>query len=78
MIAWCGEKHRGIQQPWGFKAMNVGLPKRLPYVFIYEHEKVMFLFHFKNNYYDAWFHNVEKKSKDSTTIWFQGYECWIV
>ncbi len=33
-----------IQQPCGFKAMNVGLSKRLAYVFIYEHEKVMFLF----------------------------------
>jgi len=35
MISGCGEKHQGIQQPYGFKAMNVGLSKRLKYVFTY-------------------------------------------
>jgi hypothetical protein len=38
------KKHQGIQQPYGFKAMNVGLSKKIAYVFIYGHEKVVFLF----------------------------------
>jgi hypothetical protein len=35
MILGCEEKHQGIQQLYGFKAMNVGLFKRLEYVFTY-------------------------------------------
>lgn len=78
MIALCGEKHRRIQQPYGFKAMNVELSKKLAFVFIYEHEKVMFLFLLRIITMMHNFRMWKKTSRDSTTVWFQGYECWIV
>jgi len=61
--AWLHDVEKNIEGFNNHRVSRLWMPKRLPYVFIYEHEKVMFLFHFKNYYYDAWFQNVEKNIK---------------